>query len=98
MTVKQAGTEYNPDVVTPPGETLQDILEALEMTESELTMSIGTPVSRIIEHNALITPTIAKRLEKVLSTPASFWINREHRYRKSLGRTLQYGSMLGVTG
>ncbi len=89
MVSDQLRNEYNPDVVTPPGETLQDILDALGMTKAELALRIGkTPktVGEIINHYAPITPDMAADLEKAVGTPASFWNNRERRYRESLVR------------
>ena len=81
--------EYIPDYVTPPGETLQEILDTMGMTKAELAERIGkTPktVGEIIKHGAPITPATAMELEKVLGTPASFWNNRERRFRESLAR------------
>ena len=82
-------TEYAPDTVTPPGETLQEILDTIGMAKAELAERIGkTPktIGEIIKHGASITPGTAMELEKVLGTPASFWNNRERRYRESLAR------------
>jgi HTH-type transcriptional regulator/antitoxin HigA len=79
--------EYFPDVVTPPGETLQEILDSRGMTKAELAERIGkTPkfVIDIVKHGATITPTTAIELDKALGVPASFWNNRERRYRENL--------------
>jgi HTH-type transcriptional regulator/antitoxin HigA len=79
--------EYFPDVVTPPGETLQEVLDARGMTKAELAERIGkTPkfVIDIVKHGATITPTTAIELDKALGIPASFWNNRERRYRENL--------------
>jgi addiction module HigA family antidote len=81
--------QYMPDYVTPPGETLQEILDTIGMTKAELADRIGkTPktIGEIIKHGAPVTPGTAMELEKVLGTPASFWNNRERRYRESLAR------------
>jgi len=81
--------QYAPDYVTPPGETLEEILVSIGMSKAELSDRIGkTPkhVGDIIKHGAPITPQTAMDLEKVLGTPASFWNNRERRYRESLAR------------
>ncbi len=81
--------EYRPDLVTPPGETLQEVIETMGMTKAELADRIGkTPktVGEIIKHGAPITPSTAMELEKVLGIPSSFWNNRERRYRESLAR------------
>ena len=85
----QLKNEYKPDVVTPPGETLQDMLNALGMTKAELADRIGkTPkhIGDIVKHGASITPGTSMELEKVFGVPASFWNNRERRYRESLAR------------
>jgi addiction module HigA family antidote len=81
--------EYIPDDVTPPGETLQEILDTLNMKKSELADRTGRTqkfIIDIIKHGAAITPTTALELEKVIGTPAGFWLNRERRYRESLAR------------
>lgn len=81
--------EYMPDFVTPPGETLQEILDTIGMSKAELADRIGkTPktIGEIIKHGAPITPATAMELEKALGTSASFWNNRERRYRESLAR------------
>ncbi|MBW1769074.1 MAG: helix-turn-helix domain-containing protein, partial [Deltaproteobacteria bacterium] len=64
--------EYIPDYVTPPGETLQEILDTIGMSKAELADRIGkTPktIGEIIKHGAPITPATAMELEKALGTP-----------------------------
>jgi HTH-type transcriptional regulator/antitoxin HigA len=81
--------EYHPNVVTPPGKTLQETLDALDITKAGLAERIGmTPktVGEIVNHGAPITPTTAMQLEKALGVPASFWNNRERRYREYIAR------------
>jgi len=85
----KAENEYEPDVVTPPGETLQETLDALGMSKVELAGRIGMTqktVGDIIKHGKPITPATAMKLEKVFRIPASFWNNRERRFRESLAR------------
>jgi plasmid maintenance system antidote protein VapI len=65
------------------------MLDTVGMTKTELAERIGkTPkhLVDIIKHGAPITPTTAMELEKALGAPASFWNNRERRYRESLAR------------
>jgi len=84
--------EYEPDVVTPPGETLAETLQEMGMSQTELATRIGKTqkaVIDIIKHNAAITPETAIGLERVLGIPASFWLNRERRYRESIARMEQ---------
>src|SRR5207247_1387509 len=41
--------EYTPDIVTPPGETLLEVLEARGMTQAELAERMGRPKKTISE-------------------------------------------------
>ena len=84
--------EYHPNYVSPPGETLLETLETIGMSQAELAKRMGCPVktiNEIIEKNAAITAETAQQLEQVLHIPASFWLNREQRYRESLARLAQ---------
>lgn len=79
--------QYRPDVVSPPGETLQELLESVGMTQAELAERTGRPkktINEIVKGKAAITPETALQLERVLGVPASFWNNRERLYREHL--------------
>lgn len=81
--------QYNPDFVTPPGETLLETLEVIGMSQAEFAERTGRPkktINEIIHGKAMITPETALQFEKVLGVPASFWINREQNYREWLAR------------
>lgn len=81
--------EYYPDSVSPPGETLEETLEALGMTQVELAERMNRPlktINEIIRGKAIITPATSIQLEMVLGIPASFWNNREQAYREYLAR------------
>ncbi len=81
--------KYEPDYVSPPGETLLETIESLGMTQIQLAERTGRPpktISEIVKGKAAITPDTALQLEKVLGVPATFWTNREMRYRESLAR------------
>ena len=80
---------YTPDTVSPPGETLADLLDERHMTQAELATRTGRPaktISEIINGKAAITPETAIQFERVLGTPAAFWLAREQRYREFLAR------------
>lgn len=82
-------TNYNPTSVTPPGETLSELLEERGLTQKELSLRLGRSgknLSQIVNGKAPITPDLALDLERVLGTPAHFWNNRESRYREWLSR------------
>ncbi|MBW4568941.1 MAG: HigA family addiction module antidote protein [Tolypothrix carrinoi HA7290-LM1] len=81
--------QYTPDYVSPPGETLQEILEEREMSQTELAERTGRPkktINEIINGKAAITPETALQLERVLGIPATFWNNRERQYQEALAR------------
>jgi HTH-type transcriptional regulator/antitoxin HigA len=90
--------QYNPDYVSPPGETLAEILEDREMSQAELADRMGRPkktINEIIKGKAEITAETALELEKVLGTPAQFWNEREGRYRESLARKKENDHLRG---
>jgi addiction module HigA family antidote len=83
------GNEYEPDHVSPPGETLSETIEALGMSQAELARRTGVhpkTVNEIVKGKAPLTPSTALHLERVLGVPASFWNNRERRFREHMAR------------
>ena len=77
------GNQYEPDSVSPPGETLLETIQTLGISQADLATRIGkTPqtVNRIIGAGEPISPDTAIALERALGVPASFWINRQRIY------------------
>jgi addiction module HigA family antidote len=59
------------------------------MTQKDLAARMGRPlktINEIIKGKAAITADTALQLERVLGTPASFWVNLERNYREALAR------------
>jgi HTH-type transcriptional regulator / antitoxin HigA len=86
---KRNPSQYHPDVVSPPGETLRETLEAMEISQSELAERMGRPkktINEIIKGKASLTPDTAIQLERVLGISAGFWNNRENHYRDILAQ------------
>ena len=84
--------QYNPDYVSPPGETLAETLESLGMSQIELAKSMGRPIQTIhemITGKTAITPETALLLEKIVRVPARFWNNRERLYREFLAQRME---------
>ena len=80
---------YRPAEVSPPGETLAELIEEREITQAELARRMGRPINAVNEMvlgNKEITEDTALELERVLGTPAHFWLAREARYREYLAR------------
>ena len=81
--------KFDPDYAVPPGETLLETIQVLELTQKELALRMGRPVktiNEIIKGVAAITPETSLQLEKVTGVPASFWNNAEANYRERLAR------------
>ena len=84
--------EYQPDYVSPPGETLLETLETIEMSQAELAKRMGRPtktINEIIQGKTAITAETAVQLEQVLRIPASFWLTREQQHREFLARAAE---------
>lgn len=80
-------SEYQPDYVSPPGDTLAEVLNSRCMSQAQLAERTGrTPklINEIIKGKAPITPETAIQLERALSIPSSFWNNRQRRYDEYL--------------
>ncbi|NCR16460.1 MAG: HigA family addiction module antidote protein [Microcystis aeruginosa LL13-03] len=92
---------YAPDFISPPGETLAEILEERNMSQSELAQRMGRPrktINEIIKGKAEITSDTALQIELVLGTPARFWIERERLYREYLARKNENQRLKGYLG
>ena len=78
---------YSPDWVSPPGETLADILEERGITRSQFGEMLRwdvDEVERVIEGEKMIDGEIALAFESVLGISSIFWLNREKNYRDCL--------------
>lgn len=74
-------------LLSPPGDTLQEHIDFIGMSQSELAERMGRPkekINDIVKGREPITTATAFQLEKVLDIPASFWLNREKTYRQEL--------------
>lgn len=79
-----APAPYRPERISPPGETIRDILEEIGMSQAELARRMGRPINKInqiVQGRRSITADTALELESVLALPASFWLNREQNYQ-----------------
>ena len=79
-------TLYQPEKVTPPGETVADLLEERKMTSAELARSIGQPVNDVdamIDGRRALTVQLALQLEQLFGVPSTYWLAHEAHYRAS---------------
>lgn len=75
--------------VLPPGETLREALESLEMSQSQLAQRTGMStkhINQIIQGQAALTHDTAILLERTTGVPARFWNSLEAQYRDHLAR------------
>lgn len=81
--------EISPDYIVAPGETIQDELEFLGMTQKDLAVRLGVTnkhVNQLIKGVVPISEKIAIGLERVLGIAASFWLKADARYQEYLAR------------
>ena len=84
-----ASNQYCPDEVSPPGETLLEVLAERGITQAELAERTGRPrktINEIVKGKSAITPETALQLERVLGISAAFWNVREAQYREFLAQ------------
>ena len=78
---------FTPDWVSPPGDTIADLLEERDWTQAQLAERLGYTtkhISQLINGKAPIGEETALKLERVLGSTAGFWLNREAHYRAQL--------------
>lgn len=76
--------DFSPDYIPPPGETIAELLEEQEMTQTELANRLGVSLkhlNQVVKGSASISAELALGLERVFSVPADFWLTREALYR-----------------
>lgn len=70
-----------------PGDTIQEHIDAISMSQAELAERLGmsiTKINELIKGKAPITKETATKLEKSFGIAASFWLNIERRYQEEL--------------
>ena len=80
---------FAPDWVSPPGDTLLDILEERDWTQDELAQRLGYTakhVNQLIKGKVPLTEDAAIRLERVVGSTVGFWLAREAKYRERCAR------------
>ena len=85
---------YEPDYATPPGWTLQEVLDEKSMKQADLVRRTGLSsklVSQILNGRAPITDGTAARLERATGIPVRLWINLESRCREHQVRLRENG-------
>lgn len=85
----EASEGFQPDWVSPTGDTIADLLEEKGWSQAEFAERIGYThkhISQLINGKATVTEDAAIKLERVLGSSARFWLARETQYRESIAR------------
>ena len=80
---------FSPDWVSPPGETIADLLEERDWSQAELAQRLGYTakhLNQLVKGKVPLSDDAALRLERVLGGSAGFWLAREARYRERIAR------------
>ncbi len=81
--------KFEPNWVSPPGETIADFLEERGWSQNELSKRTGYSrkhINKVIGGEAPIGEDMALKLESVTGAGAHFWLERESNYREALAR------------
>lgn len=87
--------EYASPIPIPPGETLKEIIDELDMSQKELAERLGVStrhLSFIITGKSEISREFAQKLEYVLGIDSFFWVNLENEYRCALKKMNPIGT------
>jgi plasmid maintenance system antidote protein VapI len=82
-------SQFEPDWVSPPGDTILDLLEEKNWSQAELATRTGFTrkhINELVSGKATLTPVTALKLEGTVGGPARFWLAREAQYREALAR------------
>lgn len=90
-------TTFQPDWVSPPGDTIADLLDEKSWSQAEFAQRCGYTtkhVSLLINGKASITEDTALKLERVLGSSARFWLVREAQYRETVARQNEFDELM----
>ena len=80
---------FTPDWISPPGDTISDLLEEKDWTQTQLAERLGYTtkhISQLINGKAPISEQTALKLERVLGSTVAFWLSREAQYRARIAK------------
>ena len=83
---------YEPDYAVPPGQVLEEHLEARDMSHGEFARRCGRSpklISEIIAGKAPVEPRTALQFEKVLGMDASVWLGIDAEYQLQKAREVE---------
>ena len=87
---------FEPDYAIPPGETLKEVMESLNISQKELGVHTGLTIqsfNRIFKGDQPISYETANKLELATGVPAGMWNNLEAQYREQLAKNKERKQM-----
>lgn len=85
---------FSPDWISPPGDTILDLVEERGWTQADLADRLGYSrkhVNQLVKGKASLSEDAALRLHRVLGGSVGFWLTREARYRERLAEIREAG-------
>ena len=82
-------TEFRPNYEIHPGAFLREEMEAMHMTQKELSEKLGcspSVVNEVLHEKRKISADMAVRLEEALYSPASYWLRLQAIYDEAVAR------------
>lgn len=83
---------FNPDWISPPGETIATIMEERSLTPADLAKCMKrqkNDIENLIHGRMAITNEFAQQLADTLGATTAFWTTRESQYQHDLARLVQ---------
>ncbi|MBW2735124.1 MAG: helix-turn-helix domain-containing protein [Deltaproteobacteria bacterium] len=80
-------TSFQPDWISAPGETIEDLLDEKGWSKAEFAQRIGFTtkhVNELVKGRASISAATAERLSRVLGSTPDFWLVRDAQYQAAL--------------
>ena len=91
---------FDPDWISPPGDTIADLLDERSWTQAEFAVRLGTSrkfVNQLVSGDASINEATALRLERVLGSTTRFWLSREADYRAAMAKRQEIEALRNET-
>lgn len=82
-------TNFKPNYTIHPGVFLKEEMDSLKISQKSLAEQIGvskTIINEVINEKRRINAELAVKLEKVLYSPASYWLNLQALYDETEAR------------
>lgn len=79
--------DFSPDRVSPPGDTIIDLMDEYGLTDAELSKKIGLSVlkgQQLLQGHLSLNECMALKLQDIFDVSVDFWLKREGAYREHI--------------